>query len=187
MRTNCWQIKTFNEDHTCPREDRNRAANRNWVCIKLVKKVRKYPNFRHCEATTYFRTRFDLTLNKNSISRALMDARSVVYGDNGYEKFEVHGHPTNHVVDLGKRLCTCQFWMLTSHLHCYSIPCVHACGALSQVNKPLEDFCHFWLTMESYRKTYNHHINPISGQPLWEHAEECNRPHASKIKRKLGK
>ncbi|XP_016191672.2 uncharacterized protein LOC107632514 [Arachis ipaensis] len=77
----CWQIKTFNDDHTCPREDKNRAANRNWVCSKLVKKVRKYPNFRHCEATTYFRTRFDLTPNKNSISRALMDARSVVYGD----------------------------------------------------------------------------------------------------------
>ncbi|RYR27831.1 hypothetical protein Ahy_B01g051886 [Arachis hypogaea] len=52
----CWQIKTFNDDHTCPREDKNR-------------KVRKYPNFRHCEATTYFKTRFDLTLNKNSISR----------------------------------------------------------------------------------------------------------------------
>ncbi|XP_072072091.1 uncharacterized protein [Arachis hypogaea] len=77
----CWQIKTFNDDHTCPREDKNRAVNRNWVCSKLVKKVRKYPNFRHCEATTYFKTRFDLTLNKNSISRALMDARSVVYGD----------------------------------------------------------------------------------------------------------
>ncbi|XP_015947615.1 uncharacterized protein LOC107472625 [Arachis duranensis] len=77
----CWQIKTFNDDHTCPREDKNRAANRNWVCSKLVKKVIKYPNFRHCEATTYFKTRFDLTLNKNSISRALMVARSVVYGD----------------------------------------------------------------------------------------------------------
>ncbi|XP_025641450.2 uncharacterized protein [Arachis hypogaea] len=77
----CWQIKTFNDDHTCPREDKNMAANRNWVCTKLVKKVRKYSNFRHCEATTYFKTRFDLTLNKNSISRASMDARSVVYED----------------------------------------------------------------------------------------------------------
>ncbi|RYR76967.1 hypothetical protein Ahy_A01g001462 [Arachis hypogaea] len=76
-----WVIKTFNDDHTCPREDRNRAANKNWVCSKLVKKVRKCPNFRYCEATTYFRTRFDLTLNKNSISMALMDARSIVYGD----------------------------------------------------------------------------------------------------------
>ncbi|XP_016168303.1 uncharacterized protein LOC107610820 [Arachis ipaensis] len=77
----CWQIKIFNDDHTCPREDKNKAANGNWVCSKLVKKVRKYPNFRHYEATTYFKTRFDLILIKNSISRALMDARSVVYGD----------------------------------------------------------------------------------------------------------
>ncbi|RYQ82832.1 hypothetical protein Ahy_B10g101400 [Arachis hypogaea] len=35
-------------------------------------------------------------------------------GDDEYEKFEVHGHPTNMVVDLGKRLCTYQFWMLTA-------------------------------------------------------------------------
>ncbi|RYR07325.1 hypothetical protein Ahy_B05g074657 [Arachis hypogaea] len=34
-------------------------------------------------------------------------------GDEEYEKFEVHGHSTNMIVDLGKRLCTCQFWMLT--------------------------------------------------------------------------
>ncbi|RYQ83616.1 hypothetical protein Ahy_B10g102373 [Arachis hypogaea] len=47
-------------------------------------------------------------------------------GDNGYEKFEVHRHPTNHVVDLGKRLCTCQFWMLTG------IPlCAYMCCTVS--------------------------------------------------------
>ncbi|RYR18202.1 hypothetical protein Ahy_B03g062828 [Arachis hypogaea] len=99
-------------------------------------------------------------------------------GDNGYKKFEMHGHPTNHVVDLGKGLCTCQFWMLKG------IPCVHACATLSRVNKPPEDFCHCLLTMESYRETYNHHINPIPGQLLWEHVEEYNKPHAPKIKRK---
>ncbi|RYR61940.1 hypothetical protein Ahy_A04g019208 [Arachis hypogaea] len=77
----CWQLKTFVNDHTCPREDKNRAVNRNWVANKLVKKVRKYPNFRHCDAATYFKSRFDLSLNKNSISRALFDARNVVFGD----------------------------------------------------------------------------------------------------------
>ncbi|XP_016168255.1 uncharacterized protein LOC107610766 [Arachis ipaensis] len=77
----CWQIKTFVNDHTCPREDKNMAANRNWVASKLVKKVRKYPNFKHCDATTYFKSRFDLSLNKNSISRALLDVRNVVFGD----------------------------------------------------------------------------------------------------------
>ncbi|RYR38599.1 hypothetical protein Ahy_A09g043669 [Arachis hypogaea] len=98
----CWQIKTF---------------------------VRKYPNFKHCDAATYFKSRFDLSLNKNAISRAFFDARNVVfgdekeqykmlrdYGDTGYEKYEVHGYPANHVVDLGKHLCLCQFWMLAESL-----------------------------------------------------------------------
>ncbi|XP_016173264.1 uncharacterized protein LOC107615743 [Arachis ipaensis] len=77
----CWQVKTFMDDHTCPREDKNRDANRNWVASKLVKKVRKYPNFRHYDVTTFFKTKYDLSLNRNSISRALSDTRNVVYGD----------------------------------------------------------------------------------------------------------
>ncbi|RYR37841.1 hypothetical protein Ahy_A09g042747 [Arachis hypogaea] len=64
----------------------------------------------------------------------------------------------------------------------YSL-CACMCCTVS-VNKSPEDFCHRLLTMESYRKTYNHYINPIPGQSLWEHAEECNRPHVPKIKRK---
>ncbi|RYR61890.1 hypothetical protein Ahy_A04g019136 [Arachis hypogaea] len=63
--------------------------------------------------------------------------------------------------------------------HLGGILCVHACAALSHVNK--------WLTMESYRETYNHHIHPIPGQPLREQAEDYNRPHAPKIKTKPGK
>ncbi|RYR34663.1 hypothetical protein Ahy_A10g049646 [Arachis hypogaea] len=101
-------------------------------------------------------------------------------GDEEYEKFEVHGHPTNMVVDLGKRLCTCQFWMLTG------IPCVHACAALARVNKRPEDFCHPLVTMDSYRKTYEHHINPLPGQSLWEKSA-YSQPQAPNIKRKPGK
>ncbi|XP_057733839.1 uncharacterized protein LOC130949016 [Arachis stenosperma] len=40
--------------------------------------------------------------------------------------------------------------------------------------------------MESYKATYNHHINPIPGQPLWE-VSEFNKPRAPKVKRPLGK
>ncbi|RYR32878.1 hypothetical protein Ahy_A10g047403 [Arachis hypogaea] len=91
-------------------------------------------------------------------------------GDEEYEKFEVHGRPTNMVVDLSKRLCTCQFWMLTG------ISCVHACAALARVNKRPEDFCH-------PLKTYEHHINFLSGQFLWEKLV-YNQPQAPNIKRK---
>ncbi|RYR33910.1 hypothetical protein Ahy_A10g048582 [Arachis hypogaea] len=100
-------------------------------------------------------------------------------GDEDYEKFEVHGHPTNMVVDLGKRLCTCQFWMLAG------IPCVHACAALARINKRPEDFCHQLCTMEAYNKTYIHHINPLSGQSLWEKSL-YTQPHAPNIRRRPG-
>ncbi|RYR17293.1 hypothetical protein Ahy_B03g062055 [Arachis hypogaea] len=66
----CWQVKTFLDDHTCPRENKNRAANKNWVACKLVKK-----------ATTFFKIKYNLSLNRNSISRAFYYARNVVYGD----------------------------------------------------------------------------------------------------------
>ncbi|RYR24996.1 hypothetical protein Ahy_B02g058621 [Arachis hypogaea] len=94
----CWQVKTFFNNHTCPREDRNRAANRNWVA---------------------------------------------------------------------------------------GIPCVHACAALARVNKRPEDFYHKFITMESYKKTYKYHTNPIPGQAFWEQSQ-YNRPLAPPIKRKPG-
>ncbi|RYR76046.1 hypothetical protein Ahy_A01g000638 [Arachis hypogaea] len=91
-------------------------------------------------------------------------------GDEAYEKFEVHGQPTNMVVDLGKRLCTCQFWMLIG------IPCVHACAVLARVNKRPEDFCHPLVTMDSYTKTYEHYINPLPGQSMWEKSAYTDIP-----------
>ncbi|RYR40387.1 hypothetical protein Ahy_A09g046141 [Arachis hypogaea] len=117
----CWQIKTFNDDHTCARENTNRTANRAWVASKLVKKVRKYPNFKQCEAVV--RMFVMRTIAKNKVKPVnhvgilpLKESKNwmpIWTGDEDYEKFKVHGHPTNMVVDLGKRLCTCQFWMLT--------------------------------------------------------------------------
>ncbi|RYR16460.1 hypothetical protein Ahy_B04g073489 [Arachis hypogaea] len=65
------------------------------------------------------------------------------------------------------------------------MPCVHACVALARVNKRLEDFCHKWLTMDAYRDTYAHYINPLPEQSLWEKSEQ-NRPQAPKKKKKPG-
>ncbi|RYR31774.1 hypothetical protein Ahy_B01g056676 [Arachis hypogaea] len=187
----CWQMKTFYNDHICPRKSKNRAANRKWLAGKLVKKLRKYPNLKHGEAATYFKRRCDLDLNKSSLNRALTDARNVHSrlqkirkesgkwlpiwsGDEHYERFEIHGWPTNMAVDLGKSICTCRFWQITG------MPCVHACAALSQVNKDPEDFCHKWLTMDSYKATYLHSLNPIPGEALWEKSQYL-KPLAPKV------
>ncbi|RYR72987.1 hypothetical protein Ahy_A02g007244 [Arachis hypogaea] len=75
--------------------------------IGLSLLVKKYPNFNPCKAVVYLRSKCDLSLNRNSIARALADVRNIVpiwTGDEAYENFEVYGHPTNIVVDLGKRL-----------------------------------------------------------------------------------
>ncbi|XP_015948687.1 uncharacterized protein LOC107473620 [Arachis duranensis] len=74
-------IKMFNDDHSCARETKNRLANRKWLAEKLVKKLRKYPNLRHCKVAQYFKTKCDLELSKCSLTWALGDARAVVYGD----------------------------------------------------------------------------------------------------------
>ncbi|RYR51335.1 hypothetical protein Ahy_A06g026354 [Arachis hypogaea] len=114
-----------------------------------------------------------------SMSKSKLRNRKLKEVKRDYEKFEVHGHPTNMVVDLGKRLCTCQFWMLTG------IPCVHACVALVRINKRSEDFCHQLCTMEAYNNTYAHHINPLSGQSLWEKSM-YTQPQAPNIRRRPG-
>ncbi|XP_072074335.1 uncharacterized protein [Arachis hypogaea] len=77
----CWQMKTFNNNHICARRTKNRAANRKWLASKLVKKIRKYPNLKHGEASDYFKRKCDIDLNKSSLTRALSDARNIVYGD----------------------------------------------------------------------------------------------------------
>ncbi|XP_052109654.1 uncharacterized protein LOC110275608 [Arachis duranensis] len=100
-------------------------------------------------------------------------------GDDGYQRFEIHGWPTNMAVDLSKSICTCRFWQITG------MPCVHARAAISRINKNPEDFCHHWLTMEAYRATYMHSLNPIPGEELWEKSE-YNRPQAPKTRRMPG-
>ncbi|RYR02557.1 hypothetical protein Ahy_B06g081352 [Arachis hypogaea] len=59
------------------------------------------------------------------------------------------------------------------------------CAALARVNKRPKDFCHKWLTMDAYRDTYVHYINPLPGQSLWEKSDQ-NRPQAPKKKKKPG-
>ncbi|RYR68692.1 hypothetical protein Ahy_A03g015173 [Arachis hypogaea] len=66
----CWQVKTFNDDHTCPRETKNKLANKG-----------KFPNLKHSEALTYFKSKCDLDLDKSSLTRAVGDVRHIVYGD----------------------------------------------------------------------------------------------------------
>ncbi|RYR32407.1 hypothetical protein Ahy_A10g046981 [Arachis hypogaea] len=65
------------------------------------------------------------------------------------------------------------------------MPCVHACAALARAGKRPDEFCHKWLTMDAYNDTYAFHLNPITGQAMWEKSP-YNRPQAPKFKKMPG-
>ncbi|RYQ82777.1 hypothetical protein Ahy_B10g101343 [Arachis hypogaea] len=67
------------------------------------------------------------------------------------------------------------------------MPCMHAISCIQDKNdKRAEEYCHEWLTMESYRKTYAFHVNPVKGQNLWEKTG-CPAPVFPPIKPKPGR
>ncbi|XP_072064548.1 uncharacterized protein [Arachis hypogaea] len=83
-----------------------------------------------------------IKLSRNWAPRWYGDAKEVLY--------EVQGWPTNMVVDLG-------------------MSCMHAISAIQEKNdKRHEEYCHEWLTIEAYRRTYQYNVNPVKGQELWE-------------------
>ncbi|XP_072071823.1 uncharacterized protein [Arachis hypogaea] len=44
------------------------------------------------------------------------------------------------------------------------MPCKHSISAIQDKNdKRAEDYCHDWLKMEAYRKTYCFNVNPVKG------------------------
>ncbi|RYQ92570.1 hypothetical protein Ahy_B09g098794 [Arachis hypogaea] len=112
-------------------------------------------------------------------------------GDDKEILYEVQGWPTNMVVDLGNRTCSCRFWQLTG------MPYMHAISAIQEKNdKRSEEYCHKWLTMDVYRRTYQYNktgspapvpppINPKPGRPTTKRRKDkAERPTGTKTKMK---
>ena len=53
-------------------------------------------------------------------------------------------------------------------LNATGMPCMHACSTLALRGLKPEDHCHAWLTLGSYRATYNYFIQPVNSQIYWE-------------------
>ncbi|RYR73669.1 hypothetical protein Ahy_A02g008122 [Arachis hypogaea] len=103
---NYWQIKTFNDDHSCARETKNRLANRKWLARKLVKKLRKYPNLRHCEAAQYFKTKCDLELSKTLTSDSSLPSFQEIFIFHSSLSFEGLVLPSHVTVSSSRILST---------------------------------------------------------------------------------
>lgn len=89
-----FQIKSFNEEHTCSRTFRNRAASTSWCTKKLEKKLRVQPNLTHTEAYDYMKRKYGVLLNETKIFKSLKKARKLVEGNEAeqYAKLWDYAH-----------------------------------------------------------------------------------------------
>lgn len=68
--------------------------------------------------------------------------------------FEVKASKSYHV-DLNERFCSCNQWKVTG------FPCAHAIKCINKSKLSVYDFVEYYFTVEAYRSSYAHAINPI--------------------------
>lgn len=66
------------------------------------------------------------------------------------------------------------------------MPCRHAIAAMAYINQRPEDHCHGWLTLGSYKATYEHFIKPTQGVEFWE-VTDYDKPVPPVVKRRPGR
>jgi hypothetical protein len=66
------------------------------------------------------------------------------------------------------------------------MPCMHACSTLALRGLKPEEHCHAWLTLGSYRATYNYFIQPVNSQIYWE-PTPYEKPVPLKLRRAAGR
>ncbi|KAK4280013.1 hypothetical protein QN277_011698 [Acacia crassicarpa] len=80
-------------------------------------------------------------------------------GDDGYEITEGNDR---HIVDLSRKLCTCQAWVLTG------IPCQHAICAMYHAKVEPTTQISKYYHRDTYLASYRTKFQPIRGQVFWE-------------------
>ncbi|RYQ79348.1 hypothetical protein Ahy_Scaffold6g108083 [Arachis hypogaea] len=127
----------------------------------------------------------------------LQKARGVRYKKNDTTRCRVNGcfktFNDDHTCERTfKNRCATRSWItdilikkvrkLPTFRHYEGLPCCHAIAVISVMNGRPENYVHAWLTMGSYNKTYEYHINLVRGQELWETSQylHCLPPVRSK-------
>ena len=75
-----FQVVTFDDDHKCSRQFRNKQAKTKWVSKKLQLRLRTQPELSHSEAFNYMRETFEVYLDDTKIYRSLKMARKAIEG-----------------------------------------------------------------------------------------------------------
>ncbi|RYR48890.1 hypothetical protein Ahy_A07g034984 [Arachis hypogaea] len=70
-----FQIKTFVDEHTCPRSNKSKSVSCAWVAEELVPKLRIHPNMLQREAQEWFKVEYDISVNERMMFRAMVKAK----------------------------------------------------------------------------------------------------------------
>ncbi|XP_025611866.1 uncharacterized protein [Arachis hypogaea] len=77
----CYQVKTYKNDHTCARDMGSNAADQHWISLKVEKRMNTQPHMRTNEAIDFLREEFSLTAHPKMVYRAVREARERIMGN----------------------------------------------------------------------------------------------------------
>ncbi|RYR25264.1 hypothetical protein Ahy_B02g058940 [Arachis hypogaea] len=75
-----FQVKTFVNEHTCSRVNKNKSADGKWVVEELEDKIRDHPDMTQRQAHDFFKKEFDVIVNERKIYRAMVKAKELIEG-----------------------------------------------------------------------------------------------------------
>ncbi|XP_025684869.1 uncharacterized protein [Arachis hypogaea] len=75
-----FQVKTFVNEHTCSRVNKNKSADDKWVVEELEKKIRDHPDMTQRQSQDFFKKEYDVIVNERKIYRAMMKAKELIEG-----------------------------------------------------------------------------------------------------------
>ncbi|KAH6767656.1 hypothetical protein C2S52_018639 [Perilla frutescens var. hirtella] len=81
-----------------------------------------------------------------------------------HNKYEVHLHDDQFLVNMSNKTCTCRAWDLSG------IPCIHACAAMSFLKVDATDFVADYYTVNHYIEAYRSGIEPLNSMSMWPDA-----------------
>ncbi|XP_072074354.1 uncharacterized protein [Arachis hypogaea] len=74
----CYQVKTYKNDHTCARDLESNAIDQHWISKKVEKRMSSQPHMRTNEAVDFLREEFSLTAHPKMVYRAVKEAREKI-------------------------------------------------------------------------------------------------------------
>ncbi|XP_025625076.1 uncharacterized protein [Arachis hypogaea] len=88
----CYQVKTYKNDHTCARDMESNAADQHWISLKVEKRMNTQSHVRTSEAIDFLREEFSLTAHPKMVYKAVREARERIMGNEREQYSNVRGY-----------------------------------------------------------------------------------------------